>query len=604
MSILKYVFHDAPDPAWVRATYTTFSSSIPPQFLNSIDENVPTDIFPPIYHTTPKTSTPFLTESELERIDSTFMQSKSWSKRMPPASMRASIFLSGATNVAITTIGRDLNFKQSDLQWPLNVYSLSYGCLLLLCGRLADIIGSKRMFLLGSAWFSVWSIAAAFSKTAPEFIVFLGLQGIGSAANTPAGISIISSYFPPGRPKNTAFAVLGAGQPIGYIIGMILGGILSESSASWRTIFWLQAGLGGVLCVMGWFVLPEDEMSHRYNMGLDWVGALLSTTGLGLLVCDLAESTATPKGWATPFVPSLFGTAVVLIVSFVLWELRREARGQSVLLPMSMWTQPGAKMGPVILLVFFGWWGFNTMSYFAPLYFQEVLSLSPLQTAVRLVPMGVSGLLTNITTGYLIGVVPGQILVIAGLASAMVSCIIFSLINVQGSYWAMAFLVMIFLPVLDLAYTVANLQVCSSFPAHSQALAGSIFSVATRLGTSIGLAVTSTIANTVSTKYNTRHPALASTDPAVLMAGFRAGGWTCVGTIAVALLIALVGMRGVGLVGQQRPARAEKADIEMMPRARDESEERTAYVPSVLTLTGEQAGENKDEAKTGQEGEE
>ena len=111
-----------------------------------------------------------------------------------------------------------------------------------------------------------------------------------------------------------------------------------------------------------------------------------------------SESTATPKGWATPFVPSLFGTAVILIVSFVVWELRREARGQSVLLPMSMWTQPGAKMGPVILLVFFGWWGFNTLSYFAPLFYQEVQFLSPLQTAVRLVPMGIS--VCSLTVAY------------------------------------------------------------------------------------------------------------------------------------------------------------------------------------------------------------
>ena len=88
--------------------------------------------------------------------------------------------------------------------------------------------------------------------------------------------------------------------------------------------------------------------------------------------------------------PSLLGTSVVLIVSFVLWELRREARGQSVLLPMSMWTQPAAKMGPVILMVFFGWWGFNTLAYLVPLYLQEVVVLSPLQTAIRLIPMGIS----------------------------------------------------------------------------------------------------------------------------------------------------------------------------------------------------------------------
>ncbi len=244
------------------------------------------------------------------------------------------------------------------------------------------------------------------------------------------GISIISSHFPAGRAKNKAFAVLGAGQPVGFIIGMILGtlslptrvwsirradihrhisigGILSESSASWRTIFWLQAGLAFILCIGGWYVLPADDVSQRYDMGLDWIGAILSTAGLGLLVCDLAyvflscqndlvndvndsESTTTPRGWATPFVPSLFGISIILIMSFVAWEMRREAKGQSVLLPMSMWTQPGTKMGPIILLVFFGWWGFNTLAYFVPLFYQEVLLLTPLQTAVRLVPMGVS----------------------------------------------------------------------------------------------------------------------------------------------------------------------------------------------------------------------
>ncbi|PSR74384.1 hypothetical protein PHLCEN_2v9892 [Hermanssonia centrifuga] len=198
-------------------------------------------------------------------------------------------------------------------------------------------------------------------------------------------------------------------------------------------------------------------------MGLDWIGAILSTAGLGLLVCDLAESTTTPRGWATPFVPSLFGISIILIMSFVAWEMRREAKGQSVLLPMSMWTQPGTKMGPIILLVFFGWWGFNTLAYFVPLFYQEVLLLTPLQTAVRLVPMGVS------------------------------------------------------------------------------------------LGTSVGLAVTSTIANSVSTRFNKEHPEYVGTSPEVLMAGFRAAGWTCCGTVSLSLLIAIVGIRGIGLAGQRRP---------------------------------------------------
>ena len=102
------------------------------------------------------------------------------------------------------------------------------------------------------------------------------------------------------------------------------------------------------------------------------------------------ESTVTPRGWAAPFVPSLLGTSVILIVSFVAWEIRREAKGQSVLFPMSLWKQPKAMMGPIVLIVFFGWWAFNTLGYFVPLYFQQVLLLSPLQTSVRLIPMGLT----------------------------------------------------------------------------------------------------------------------------------------------------------------------------------------------------------------------
>ncbi|OCH84235.1 major facilitator superfamily MFS-1 [Obba rivulosa] len=452
-----------------------------------------------------------------------------------------SVFLTGATSVAITTIGRDLSFKQSDLQWPLNVFSLSYGCLLLLCGRLSDIIGARKMFLLGTAWLTIWSVYRKSRSSSMSHLSF--------AANTPAGISIISVHFPPGRAKNTAFAVLGAGQPIGFIVGMILGGLLSQSPGSWRSIFWLQAGLGCALVIVGWFVLPNEETARRYSKGLDWIGALLSTAGFGLLTYDLAESTSTPHGWATPFVPSLLGIAIMIILFFVLWEIRCEARGQPVLVPMSMWTQPGAKMGPVIACVVFAWWAFNTLAYYAPLYYQEVLLLSPLQTSLRLLPMGISGLLTNIATGYLVGIVASQLLILGGIASCMASCIVFALVDVHTSYWAMAFIVMITLPILDVAYTVANMQVCFAFSADSQALAGGIFSVATRLGTSLGLAITSSIATSVSEKYNRAHPNLAATDPSVLMAGFRIAGWTCFGAAAISLLITLFGVRGIGIVG-------------------------------------------------------
>lgn len=228
------------------------------------------------------------------------------------------------------------------------------------------------------------------------------------------------------------------------------------------------------------------------------------------------ESSTTPHGWATPFVPSLLGTSLILIVSFVTWEIRREARGESVLVPMSMWSQPGAKMGPIISLVVFGWWAFNTLSYFLTIYMEEVKQLTPLQTALQLTPSAISvsppkgscssddshcillqGFMTNVVTGYLIAFVPSQILVLIGLGSCIVcqmvsvlgraltfmkaSGILFAVVDTHITYWGMTFIIVILLPVLDLAYTVANMQVCSSFREDSQALAGSLFSVATRV---------------------------------------------------------------------------------------------------------------------------
>ena len=115
----------------------------------------------------------------------------------------------------------------------------------------------------------------------------IGVLHFRTVADSAQGTSIISCYFPPGKPRNQAFAILAAGQPFGFIIGMILGGLLSQSGASWRAIFALEAGLGCLLSVIGWLVLPKDDLSRRYDKGLDIVGAVLSTAGLGILVYDL-----------------------------------------------------------------------------------------------------------------------------------------------------------------------------------------------------------------------------------------------------------------------------------------------------------------------------
>lgn len=133
-----------------------------------------------------------------------------------------------------------------------------------------------------------------------------------------------------------------------------------------------------------------------------------------------SESTSASRGWATPRVPVLFVISVLLLAAFVSWEIRQEREKKPALLPLSIFFRPNARLGPVIGLVFFGWWNFNTMSYLMTLYYQQVLVLDPLQTAVRFLPMTIAAFILIVTTGHLIHMVPGPVLILVGLSGNIV----------------------------------------------------------------------------------------------------------------------------------------------------------------------------------------
>ncbi|KAF7337738.1 MFS domain-containing protein [Mycena sanguinolenta] len=431
------------------------------------------------------------------------------------------VFLSGALTVALPTIGKDLDFTQSNLQWPLNVYALSYGCFLLFFGRVSDIIGGRIMFLVGSIWFALWSLATAFAPTSGAFIGFVAAMGLGAAANTPSGLGLFSAFFPPGSKRNKAYGVLGAGQPLGFILGLILGGILAQSKGT---------NVEGL----------KQPSTRRYTKGLDWGGALLSAAGIGILTYSLGDSTTARKGWLTPQIPSLFAASIIILIILVFYERHREGCGQSVLLPIKIWKQPGTKMISVMAIQFF-----RLVDY------QQVNQLEPLQTALRFVPMTVAGVGVNVITGYVMSRVPGQPLLLVGILASIIAPLIFAVMNVNGSYWGTAFLVMLFIVGADVVYPVGNLHLATVFDEDSQSLAGGLFNVASRMGTSLGLAVSSSVATATSQRFQRAHPELALGSPEVLMAGFRAAGWTCFAVAVLCFGFGLFGLRGIGIVGQR-----------------------------------------------------
>ncbi|KAJ7330394.1 major facilitator superfamily-domain-containing protein [Mycena albidolilacea] len=461
------------------------------------------------------------------------------------------VFLAGALTVAIPSIGTDLNIVEADLQWPLTVFSLAYGCTLLLFGRMGDIFGGRIMFLAGSAWFSIWSIGTALAPNLTSITIFLAMLGLGAAANTPAGIGIIASHFPAGPRRNTAFGILGAGQPLGYILGLVLGGILSESRATWRAIFYVQAGLGVLFVILGLFCLDKQPTSDKlYSKGLDWGGALLSTAGLGLLTYSLAASSSAPRGWATPYIIGLICASVVLLALFWFYEMWREKKSLSVLMPPSIWKHPSARMPATIGMVFFAWWNFNTLLYLCALYYQQVNGLSPLETSIRFLPSIICGVATNLAGGWLMNRVSGLPLILGAVTMNMVAALLFSLLDVNAGYWKISLWVMVLLAGADLIYPAGTLQVSSAFDNDSKSLAGGIFTVATRIGASLGTAVTTSISTGVSRNFQLLHPELPSTDPQVLMVGFRAGAWSLFAAAVISFAIALIGLRGIGIIGR------------------------------------------------------
>ncbi|KAJ7607813.1 major facilitator superfamily [Mycena polygramma] len=484
------------------------------------------------------------------------------------------VFLSGALTVAIPSIGVDLHISEADLQWPLTVFSLAYGCTLLLFGRMGDIYGGRILFLAGSAWFAVWSIGTALAPNLTAITLFMAMLGLGAAANTPAGIGIIVAHFPPGARRNTAFGVLGAGQPLGYILGLVLGGLLSQSKATWRAIFYVQAALGALFVLLGIIYLPRFSSSSSspnspnssskrlYDKGLDWGGALLSTAGIGLLTYSLAASATAPHGFRTPLIIALLVGSIVLLGVFWAVEVWRENRGKSVLMPPSIWRHPRARMPATIGMVFFAWWNFNTLLYLCALYYQQVHLLSPLQTSLRFLPSIITGVATNLAGGWLMNRVAGLPLILGAVTMNMVAALLFSLMEVNSDFWRISLWVMILLAGADLVYPAGTLQVSSAFDNDSKSLAGGIFTVATRLGASIGMAVTTSITTSVSSTYHASHPDLSPTAPEVLLVGFRAGAWSLFAAAAVSFFIALVGLRGIGIIGfeqeeEEAPKQAE-----------------------------------------------
>ncbi|KZV94470.1 major facilitator superfamily MFS-1 [Exidia glandulosa HHB12029] len=439
-------------------------------------------------------------------------------------------FQSGCITVALPTIQKDLRISEANIQWPVSIYALTNGCFLLLAGRSADIVGRRRVFVLGTAWFALWSLIIGFVRTEWLLTVSMGLLGLGASLNTPAGVGILASTF-----EGPAKQPMASSYPVGFVVGIIVGGVMCQKT-SWRAPYWIQAGLSLLFLVLAWFSLSKDALSQDDSVfkrlrRMDWVGAALCTGGLVALTLGFANSQSAPQRWRTPYIPSLLVVGVVLLCAFVVWEIRRENAGQSTILSPHLFKR-SPQFSVLLAVVFGSMWSFNAVQYFATLYFQSVLHLTPIRTSLAFVPMTISGVIFCILGGTIAPKLPPAFVIAGSLALSCAAAVIFALIDPATSYWKAAFLVMILVTGPDFSYAVCNVQVCAAVHKNDQSLAGGLFNVASRIGTSMGVALTSTVSTSV---INARGGNLVS--------GYRAAGWVCFGVAVATMLASIVGLR-------------------------------------------------------------
>src|SRR5437763_5213759 len=329
-------------------------------------------------------------------------------------------------NVALPSIKTDLHFTESSLQWVITAYSIFFGGVLLLGGRLADLLGRRRLFMIGLAIFTLFSLLDGLAWSEGSLILFRSLQGLGAALLSPAALSILTTTFREGRDRNLALGIWGAASGSGGAAGVLLGGALT-SSLSWSWIFFINVPVGILVLSVTPFLLNESraDLGHRR---FDVTGAATITGGLMLLVYALTR--ATQHGWATAETIGLLIGSAALIGAFVLVEFRSKAP----LLPMRIFRLRTLTASNITGLLMGG--ASFSQFFLLTLYMQQVLHYSALKTGVAYIALTLAIISFSAVSQMLVTRIGIRWVLSAGLALSAVALVMFARLPVDGNYFS------------------------------------------------------------------------------------------------------------------------------------------------------------------------
>jgi EmrB/QacA subfamily drug resistance transporter len=453
-------------------------------------------------------------------------------------------------NVALPSIKTDLHFTQESLQWVVTAYAILFGGVLLLGGRMADLLGRRRLFMAGLALFTASSLLDGLAWSEGSLIGFRALQGLGAALLSPAALSILTTTFEEGRERNIALGVWGAASGSGGAAGVLLGGVLT-SWLNWSWIFFINLPVGALVFAVSPWLLRESraQLAHRH---FDVAGATSITAGLMLLV--YAMTRAAQHGWGTASTVGMLAGSVGLVLAFVVIELR----SQAPLLPMRIFRLRTLATSNVTQLLVAA--SLFSQFFLLTLYMQQVLHYSAIQTGVAYIALTLAIITISAVAQGLVTRVGIRPILPVGLLMAAGALVLYARLPVNGHYfWDLfpAFL----LSGVGLALTFVPM-VIGGLTGVRQADAGvasGLFTTSQQIGGAIGVAAATTIATTFTSHFVNAHPGTTPLSGSALTHGFEITYYVLAGLVVLAAVLSAALIESKPRLAEEESVGAELA---------------------------------------------
>ncbi|MFD7720137.1 MFS transporter [Streptomyces sp. NPDC059814] len=439
-------------------------------------------------------------------------------------------------NIALPHAQTDLGITDANKQWVITAYALAFGGLLLFGGRIADLWGRKRTFVVGLIGFALASALGGAAQNQGMLFGSRALQGVFGALLAPAALSLLAVMFTDAKERAKAFGIYGAIAGGGGAVGLILGGFLTQT-LNWRWTFFVNIPFAIVAALGAYFVIREPAGS-RNRSSLDIPGVVLSALGLVSLVYGFTR--AESSGWSDPMTIGTFVAAGVLLLAFVLTE----SKVKSPLLPLRVLMD--RNRGGVYLSLGLGVIAMFGLFLFLTYYLQVVQGFSPIKTGFAFLPM-IAGMITGSTQigARLMTRVPARMLMGPGFLTAAVGMLILTQLQVDSSYAAVILPGQLLMGLgMGTAFMPAMSLATHGIEPRDAGVASAMINTSQQVGGAIGTALLNTIAASAATAYATSHAALGATDPEQLklqsmVHGFTGAIWWAVGILVVASAIAV-----------------------------------------------------------------